>query len=575
MLILPREKIRAPKAAGIALGASLIGLLWTAQRPSVPEPTDAMKARAANVEILRDRYGIPHIFGKTDADAAFGFAYASAEDHWETTQSILIAGRGEISRTKLSAKALKSDFFVQFTGLHDIIEAGYDSLRPDVRTVLESYAQGLNYYASKHPLEADARFLPWTGKDIARQFLFKATLFMGVTKAMRNVLAGELSSTGTPSARNGSNAHAVASFRSADGIARLNVNSHLDWEGFRAWQEAHIVSEEGWNFSGGYLAATPFFLIGHNNHLGWTLTVNRPDLVDVYEIERDPHDPLRYKFDNEWKTMQTRIARLPLEFGPFSWTLKKKFFQTVHGPALEANGKLYAFRIAGIERALNANTQIYDMNKATNLIEFKRAVNRHAIPMFNIVYADAENLYYHYNGLIPQRLGGYNWKGVVPGNLDLDSRGAALVIKTYNPIYNKQYEPEKAPDPRHAFRQAVAWLVAHHGRVDPLLRDVQFIERGGIEIPIAGGPSVLHMVDRHRSKRGKLYGTHGDGFLQIVEFPKGKPARSTAIHQFGSSARTDSKHFSDQMDLFAKRTLRPTWRTRKEIEANLERAYHP
>ncbi len=319
MLILPGQKrVYSRKAKGIAFSAALAGLLWASQPASVPAPTDAMNARAANVEILRDRYGVAHVFGKSDADAAFGFAYSSAEDHWKTTQKILIAGRGEISRTKLSKKALKSDFFVQFVGIGDIVDNAYTSLRPDVRKVLEAYAQGLNYYAAKHPTEADGRFLPWTGKDIARQFVFKATLFMGMTKAMQKVMAGELASTGKPSEGNGSNAHAVAASRSADGIARLNVNSHLDWEGFRAWQEAHIVSEEGWNFSGGYLAATPFLLIGHNDHLGWTFTVNRPDLVDVYEIERDTDNPLRYKFDDEWKTMETRTARLPVEVGPFS-----------------------------------------------------------------------------------------------------------------------------------------------------------------------------------------------------------------------------------------------------------------
>ncbi len=703
MLIIPhRNNTRRYKIIGAVLGAALLGLQWNSQRPSVPAPTDAMTARAADVEILRDRYGIAHIFGKTDADAAFGFAYASAEDHWKTTQTILIAGRGEVSRLKPSKKALKSDFFVQFAGIGEIVDAQYESIRPDVRAVLEAYAQGINYYAAKHPSEADARFLPWTGKDIARQFVFKVTLFMGFTKAMQKIMSGDLASTGKPSEGNGSNAHAVAASRSADGITRLNVNSHLDWEGFRAWQEAHVVSEEGWNVSGGHLAATPFLIIGHNDHLGWTFTVNRPDLVDVYEIERDPKNPLRYKFDGEWKTMESKTARLPLEFGPLSWTLKKKFFKTVHGPALEANGKLYAFRVAGIERALGANEQLFDMNKAQNLAEFKRGMSRHAIPMFNLIYADSDNLYHHYNALIPKREEGYPWEGVVPGNtsatlwkdyiplkslptvtnpksgwiqscngtpyettgagenpnpkdypetagietytnnrtlrsaetfgsdpsitreefirykwdrsyskraplyakvinpllssfvpannneekalelirrfdgnLELDSREAALVVKTYNPIYNKQYDTAKAPKAEDAFRDAIQWLVSHHGRVDPLLSEVQFIERGGKEIPIAGGPSVLHVVDRHRERNGKIYGTHGDGFLQIVEFPKGKPATSMAIHQFGSSSNPNSKHFTDQMDMFAKRTLRPSWRTKKEIRENLSKAYHP
>jgi len=173
MLILSRTKTSRSRAAGAALGAALAGLLWNASRPSVPAPTDAMKARASAVEILRDRYGIAHVFGKTDADAAFGFAYASAEDHWETTQTILIAGRGELSRTRLSKKALASDFFVQFSGIREVSNAGYAFLRPRMRELLEAYADGLNYYASKHQEEVDARFLPWTGKDIAGQLVFK------------------------------------------------------------------------------------------------------------------------------------------------------------------------------------------------------------------------------------------------------------------------------------------------------------------------------------------------------------------------------------------------------------------
>ncbi|OIO08572.1 MAG: hypothetical protein AUJ52_07850 [Elusimicrobia bacterium CG1_02_63_36] len=526
---------------------------------------------------------------------------------------------------------------------------------------------------------------------------------MGLSEAIKKVRSGELTDgTGLPSPGNGSNAHAVAPWRSADGIARLNVNSHLDWEGFRAWQEAHVVSEEGWNFSGGYLAATPFLLIGHNDRLGWTLTVNRPDLVDVYAIERDPSDPSRYRFDGESKPLEEKVARIRLEWGPFSWTLKKRFYRTLHGPALEARGGLYAFRVAGLERAVFANEELYDMNKASSFEEFKGALSRHAIGMFNVVYADAGNILYQYNALIPERAPGFDWKGVVPGNtsktlwgdylplaslprvenpasgwlqncnatpyattssgeipdpadipvaagietyannrtlrshetfgsdesitreeflsykwdrrysrraplyarvieplldrfvpvnaherralkllrtfdgrLEPESRTAALVIKTYGPIYDKQYEPEKAPDPRHTFRQAVAWLVRTHGRVDPRLDEVQFISRGAHSFPVAGGPSVLHVVDRHRIEDGKLVGTHGDGFLQIVEFPKGKPARATAVHQFGASSRPNSPHYADQMESFAARRLRPSWRTREEILADLESRYRP
>jgi acyl-homoserine-lactone acylase len=418
----------------------ILGVGWyfirkTVFRPSIPEPTARTLDRARNVTIKRDTLGVPHIFGKTDADTAFGLAYAHAEDDYPIIQGSLAAARGQLALLLLKKIGIANDFMVRLLNINEKVETQYSLLSPDVKNLLDAYADGLNYYAYLHPDEVDTRLLPFTGQDIVGGFIHKLSIFVGVGSTLEDLMGREPSTlkTGRPLQRIktsradsipdwalgigvGSNSHAVSRKRSADGITRLNINSHQPYEGAVAWYEAHLVSEEGWNAIGGTFPGAPFVLHGHNQHLGWAHTVNKPDGIDVYELEMHPDGSLKYRFDGEWKDLEVISSPLVIDIGLFNLPIPKDFYRSVHGPVLKRDEGYYAIRFVGSGQIGLAAEQWYRMNKATTMDEWKLAMSLQGIPMMNTMYADKDNILYVYNHLLPVRNEQYDWLTILPGN---------------------------------------------------------------------------------------------------------------------------------------------------------------
>ena len=389
----------------VAVLAGLVALARTAHvraRGAVPAATAEERAQAARVHILRDTWGVPHVYGKSDADAAFGLAWAHAEDDWPTIEKVLAAARGRLSLLQLSKGAVLTDYFAALVRVGDLVDEQYPGLAPDTRALIEAYARGLSYYAALHPAEADARLLPVTGKDIAAGFVEKMPFLLNVPDVLAALNAGRAPGKGSDSS--GSNGHALAAFRSTDGKTRLNVNSHQPWEGPVAWYEAQVVSEEGWNMTGGLFPGSPVILHGHTDKLGWAHTVNAPSLVDVYQLT--VRDGREYLLDGKWLPLDAREAAIEIDAGLFTLTVHRQVLQSVHGPVLQTKNGYFAVRYAGRERSARSVEQWYRMDKARSLAEWKAAMELQAIPMFNAVYADgASNVFYVYNALLPVRTG--------------------------------------------------------------------------------------------------------------------------------------------------------------------------
>lgn len=378
----------------------------------------APPAAARRVTIHRDVFGVPHVFGETDADTAFGLAWAHAEDDFATIQLALAAARGRLGELQGPAGA-RNDYLVQLLRVGEAVEAGYErDLSPPFRRVVEGYAAGLDFYAELHPAELvlpDLR--PFTGRDVIAGFVHKLPLFMGLVERI-----GEVSTGIAPvPAPTGSNAFAVGPARSADGRTRLAVNSHQPYEGPVAWYEVQLQSLEGWNATGGVFPGAPVVLHGHNDRLGWAHTVNRADTIDAYRLETSAEHPGAYHFDGAWRPFETGEVRVRVRLlGWIPWTVTRPLRWSVHGPVLElgegeAKG-LYAFRIAGLGD-VRAVEQWWRMNRARSFEEWLAAMRSQALPMFNTVYADVEgNVYYVYNALLPRRPAGFDWTGILPGD---------------------------------------------------------------------------------------------------------------------------------------------------------------
>ena len=391
--------------------------------------SEAAKQAAAQyqVEIIRNEYGVPHIYGARDADVAFGLAYAHAEDDFETMQSLIPFYRGQLGRT-LGVDGLPIDFLVQWLDIRAHVAANYETaLSPQIRAHLQAYADGLNYYAATHPFEADARLFPMTPQDLVIGFSLQHLLFYGfdahlgelfadspqreLATAPDNALSKHIGAAGLPV---GSNAFAINKNKSADGATRIIINSHQPLNGPVAWYEAHVKSDEGWDMHGGVFPGMPFIAKGFNPDIGWGVTVNKPDLVDIYKLTEADGG---YQLDGQTRAFEKRRIWLKLKlFGNFYLPIPRTALASAHGPALETSHGTYALRFAGYQE-MRQPMQWMAMNKARNLAEFKEAMAMQAIVSFNYVYADrAGNIFFLHNGRLPERAVGWGWQKYLPGD---------------------------------------------------------------------------------------------------------------------------------------------------------------
>ncbi len=426
----------------ILFGAALV-LAVAAAFIFIPRPAPDLSAYARvngeyNVRILRDTWGVPHIFGRTDADTAFGLAYAHAEDDFLTIQQVLVATRGRLA-TVYGADAAPNDYMVQLLRIWDVVETGYArDLNSDTRAVLEAYAEGLNTYAALHPNEILWPGLyPLSGIDIAATSVHRSPLFFGLDDVLGDLFAedrqSEVASPGGETARwpeqiegdhelawnksiAGSNTFALGPERTTDGSTMLAVNSHQPWEGPVAWYEAHVHSEAGWDMTGALFPGSPVIIHGHNRALGWSFTVNDPDLVDVYVLETNPENEGQYLLDGEWRKFEVRSAPLHIKIiGNLVVPVRQEFLWSAFGPVVRRPHGTYAVRYAGFGR-VDIWQQLYSLNKASNFDEWLSAMRSGGLPMFNVAYADrAGNIYYLYNSFLPIRQEGWDWSLYMPG----------------------------------------------------------------------------------------------------------------------------------------------------------------
>jgi penicillin amidase/acyl-homoserine-lactone acylase len=423
--------------AAIAAVFAFLSPGWTPAFDPTPHLGLADKYDA---RIRRDAWGIPHVYGRRDADVAFGLAYAHAEDDFETLQFTTMVSKGRLSALDTQAPRLANiathalglgrwfetkgldpllaDVLGQMMQLRPKIDARYESGIPaDVRAVIEAYADGLNYYAATHPSQTRRGFSPVSGKDVAAGFMFFTPFFFGLERQISDLYGPGRPLPVSAEEQGGSNAMAVAPRRSADGHTRLLINSHQPYTGPLAWYEVRLKSDEGWDMAGGVFPGSPFILHGFGPKLGWANTTNAPDLLDLYLLTVNPDNPNQYKHDGAWKTFEREEARVEMRIaGPVTITARQTILRSVYGPVIQRPHGTYAFRYAGHDR-VNQVEQYFRQNKAQDFGQFMAALRLQAIPSQNYVYADATGrIAYVYNGLFPKRDPRFDWQKILPGD---------------------------------------------------------------------------------------------------------------------------------------------------------------
>jgi acyl-homoserine-lactone acylase len=356
--------------------------------------------RAGGGEILWDRYGVPHIYAKTEAGAFYGFGWAQAHSHG----NILLKMYGE-SRARgaeyWGEKAAGLDRWLIANDVPERSRRWYAQQTPQMRRNLDAFAQGINDYAAKNPnaIAADRRqVLPLTGVDIIQH----AHRLMNY-----NYIASERRVLPDPNAADaaGSNAWAVAPAKSASGKALLLANPHLPWApSMLTYYEAHI-NAPGMSLYGATQVGLPVVRFAFNQNLGFTNTVNTILGYTSYKLDLAEDG---YRFDG--KVLPFRTVQKSYKVRQPDGTLRTVTFSqryTVHGPVFDQpGGGTIALKVAGLDRP-GVLQQYLSMGKARNWKEFEAALKTLQVPTFNIVYADREgHVFYIHNGILPRHASG-------------------------------------------------------------------------------------------------------------------------------------------------------------------------
>ena len=377
------------------------------------------------ITIARDSLGTPHIFAKTDAEVAYGLAWANAEDAFEETQTLVYTSKGYMGRVN-GIEGAKADFFVHAIAARKLVNEHYDNdLTPEYKKYLNGFAQGLNAYAAAHPEEVKNRkAFPVTDKDILVSYVTIMSFLTGAQNYVGDIVDGKYDSIGVAFDDKrppyGSNAYAMNGNKSADGKTYLCINPHMEMDGGLSFYECQLQSEEGLNTIGNMFQGNASNAMGTNKHLGWSFTWNTFDMVDIYKLQMDPAHKLQYMFDGRSLKLDKRPVWLKVNWHGIVVPVRKMTYYSVYGMTLKSgkSDNYYAIRFPA-NMSIKVGQQLYQMAKSTTMKEFMDAFRtNHALVLFNLIYADEkENIAYISQGTLPDRKHQeYNWAGLLPGN---------------------------------------------------------------------------------------------------------------------------------------------------------------
>jgi acyl-homoserine-lactone acylase len=397
----------------------------------------------SKIDIVRDEYGVPHIFAKTDAEVAYGLEWATAEDDVDNAQFMLCAMRGLLG-TRQGVDGAKIDFAVQFLGVVDYVNEHYEqSIPADLKHVLEGAAAGANAYFYAHPeLVWNRKMLPVRPQDFVTGYMLAMALMGGVQGTVEKMVDGRIAQD-VPDKEDGigSNAFAFNSKKTADGNTYLAVNAHQPIEGLLSWYEAHVCSEEGWNMVGGLFHGSPTIFLGSNENLGWAHTTGDLDELDVYQLKMHPKKKRWYEVDGKWHKLETDRAKLKVGLGKNQWfriSVGKKFWKSIYGPTVRNDHGFFSLRMPALMNIFPI-LQWYRMNKASNFTEFKAALDIQGLSRQNITYADRnDTIFFISNGYIPDRANGYDWRKVLPGDTSATLWTTFLPVDSFAQFLNPE-----------------------------------------------------------------------------------------------------------------------------------------
>ena len=407
-------------------GISLSPLLHAA----TPAEVACWQREAANVTILRDDWGIAHVYGRTDADAVFGMEYAQAEDDFNRVETNYIDAMGRLAEAEGESKIyqdLRMKLFINPVTL----QREYAESPAWLKTLMNAFADGLNFYLLKHPdvkPRVIQRFEPWMalsftegsiGGDIERIDLKQLQDFYGKAPVIKSGNGRDLAveafvHDGDPPEPQGSNGMAIAPSNTANHHALLLINPHTSFF-FRS--ELQMVSQQGLNAYGAVTWGQFFVYQGFNDRIGWMHTSSGVDAVDEYlETVEKKGSGFYYKYGKEERPLS--VSQITIPYKTAHGMAEKKFtvYRTSHGPIIrQQNGRWVSIQL--MQRPIKALTQSYIRTKARNYKTYRQTMELKANSSNNTIFADADgDIAYFQGDFIPRRDTSFDFTRPVDGS---------------------------------------------------------------------------------------------------------------------------------------------------------------
>jgi acyl-homoserine lactone acylase PvdQ len=401
------------------------------------------KSEAKNVTIIRDKWGIPHIYGKTDADAVFGLLYAQCEENFPRIERNYLEMMGRLSEVD-GKNTLYQDLEMQL--IYDTTAAinDYKNSPAWLHKLLDAFADGINFYLYTHPSVKPAvfqRFQPWfpliytdgsigptqTGglktEDIAALYKFSDGRINAYAQPAKPAYEYDPM---------GSNGMALAPSRTQSKNAILYINPHVTFY-FR--DEVQMVSEEGLNAYGAVTWGQFFVYQGFNEHCGWMHTSSIADVADLYR-EKINQQADSYEYDGKQLPIKKRqlVLRYKGENGLSTETITS--YSTLHGPVMGSrNGAWLSLKERN--RSMDALMQSWLRTKAKGFDDFKKVMDIRANNSNNTVFADDKgNIAYWHGNFMPVRDAKINWNLPVDGSTSSTEWKGVHVLDEIVHVYN-------------------------------------------------------------------------------------------------------------------------------------------
>jgi acyl-homoserine-lactone acylase len=409
----------------------LILILFVISLPLASQDPDLRRweQRALSVTITRDDWGIAHVNGKSDADAVFGAIYAQAEDDFNRVELNYINSMGRLAEAE-GESAVWRDLRMKLFIDPEALKQQYKSSPQWLKTLMDAWADGLNFYLAKHPEvkpKVIKRFEPWMalsftegsiGGDIEKIKLVWLQAFYGINQSIARVsevnkINDEREYFIEPEP-GGSNGMAVSPSNTVAKRALLLINPHTSFF-FRS--ELQMTSGEGLNAYGATTWGQFFIYQGFNERCGWMHTSSAVDNIDQYlETIIKKGDRFYYKYGDEERPVTESVVKVPYKtekgMGEKTFTV----YRTHHGPIVNAIGSKWV-SISLMQEPVKALTQSYSRTKAKGYAEFSKTMELHTNSSNNTIFADADgNIAYFHANFIPKRDPKYDWTKLVDGS---------------------------------------------------------------------------------------------------------------------------------------------------------------